>query len=90
LESIDDKVKIYPNPATSIGKISFLPKENAETTIEVYNVLGQRISVLYNEYTMGGVPVTVDYDAQRFKRGIHFVHIKNGSSSITKKLSISK
>jgi len=90
LDSFDNNVKIYPNPVVSFGRINFVPNEDAETTIEVYNILGQKISVLYDEYTMGGVPVTVDYDAQRFKGGIHFVHIKNGSSTLTKKISISK
>jgi len=90
IDSFENNVKIYPNPVASVGKINFIPKRNAETSIEVYNILGQKVSVLYNEYTMGGIPVSVDYDAQRFKKGIHFVHIKNGSSTVTKKLSISK
>ncbi len=90
LDSFDSNVKIYPNPVASVGKINFIPNQNAETTVEVYNILGQKIRVLYHEYTMGGMPVTIEYDTQHFKKGIHFVHIKNGSSTVTKKLSIGK
>ena len=88
--ALNESIKIYPNPVSVNGSINFVPKHNAKTIIEVYNVLGQRVSVLYDKYTMGGVPLTVDYDAQRFKQGIHFVQFKNGSSTVTKKISIRK
>lgn len=90
LDSFDSNVKIYPNPVASVGKINFIPNQNAETTVEIYNILGQKIRVLYHEYTIGGMPVTIEYNTQHFKKGIHFVHIKNGSSTVTKKLSIGK
>lgn len=88
--SVERNVEIYPNPVTMFGRIHFTPVQSAETTIEVFNILGQKVSVLYNEYTMGGVPVSVDYDTKHMNRGIHFIHIRNGSSTVTKKLSISK
>ena len=84
------KVAIYPNPATTYGKIGFTPKQNAKTTVELYNIGGQKVGVLFNEKTKLGIPVTIEFNTEQYKKGIYFLIIKNGSNIYREKISILK
>lgn len=86
---LSQKIEIYPNPVTSEGTIIFKPQQSGESTVELYNLLGQKVSELYHGPATKGSPISVKYNSKNFKGGIHFVRIKNGSSFYSKKLSIS-
>lgn len=83
-------VSIYPNPASSYSKIEFISNQNANTTVELYNVRGQKIGVLYNSHTRKGSTVNIEYNTEQFKKGLYFLIIKNGSDVYKEKISIIK
>ena len=85
-----DKVSVYPNPATTYGKIEFTPKQSATTTVELYSISGQIIGVIYNQKTKKGIPVLIEYNAEQFKKGLYFAIIRNGSKVYKEKISITK
>jgi hypothetical protein len=87
---IIDKVLIYPNPATTYGKIEFTSKQSANTTIELYNLSGQKVGVLFDKKTKKGESVNIEYNTDQFKGGLYFAIIKNGSDVIKEKISIIK
>ena len=87
---LKDKVSIYPNPATTYGKIEFTPKQSATTTVELYNISGQKVSIIYNKKTKKGIPVLIEYNAEQFKKGLYFAVIRNGSKVYKEKISIAK
>ena len=82
------KVSMYPNPANGYSKISYTPKQDGKTRVEMYNVNGQKIAVLFNKKTIRGVPVTIEYNTDKYKKGLYFVIIRNGSDVYKEKISI--
>ena len=90
VEQQKSKIAIYPNPATTHGKIEFTSKQNAKTTVELYNIRGQKVGVLFNEKTKMGIPITIEYNTEQFKRGIYYAVITNGSDMYKEKISILK
>jgi len=86
---IKEEVDIYPNPAANYGKIAFNSKQNSITTVELYNVSGRKVGVLFNEKTKKG-PIEIEYNTDQFKDGLYFAIIKNGSDIYKEKISIVK
>jgi hypothetical protein len=68
-------LSIYPNPATSVLNV-----KNAEnSTIEVYNVLGQVL------YTKNDISIEEQIQVSQFTSGTYFVKITNGNAVKTTK-----
>jgi hypothetical protein len=62
-------VKAFPNPYTD--KVTFTIKSpvSGQATLEVYNMIGQRVSVLYSGYLKAGMGQTIDYNVPENDRG---------------------
>jgi len=76
----------YPNP--SVGPVAFqvgLPKDD-RVTVEVYNVLGQRVATLKDRESMPAGFHTIVWDAPRLASGMYFVRMEAGSYRKTQKL----
>ena len=84
------KVKLYPNPSNGVGKISFTPKQDGITTVDLYNTNGQKAGVLFNQKTKKDKEITIDFNTDKFKSGLYFAIIKNGSDLYKEKISIVK
>lgn len=84
------KVAIYPNPTSSQGKIEFVAKQSGKTTVELFNINGRKVGVLFNEKTKKGNLVSIDYSAEQLRKGLYFAIIKNGSHQYKEKISIIK
>ena len=84
------KVALYPNPVSSIGTISFKAGQGGKTTVELYNISGQRIGVLFDGKTSKNDEISIQFDTSAIQEGIYFALIKNGTDMYRKKVSISK
>lgn len=76
----------YPNP--SDGPVAFqvgLPADD-RVTVEVYNILGQRVALLKNGEPMTAGVHTVVWDAPRLGSGLYFVRMQAGAYRETQKL----
>ena len=76
----------YPNPSS--GTVAFqleLPKDD-QVTIEVYNILGQRLAVLKHREPMRSGIHTVVWDAPHLSSGMYFVRMEAGDYTKTQKL----
>lgn len=78
----------YPNPFNPTTKISYSIPEEGFVSLEVYNVLGQKIKILADELkTAGNYEVT--FDANEFTSGMYLYRLKvNGYSEIKKMMLI--
>lgn len=77
----------YPNPFNPSTTITFnIPKEE-KVSMKVYNLLGQEVSTLMNEYKSAGV-YTLNFDAKNLSSGIYFYRIEAGSFIETKKMVV--
>lgn len=80
----------YPNPFHSFTTIPFeLPIQN-EVTLEVFNILGQKVATLLrNEsYPAGSHPIP--WHANRVSGGVYFYRLSTDEKTIVKKLTIVK
>jgi len=87
----------YPNPFNPITTIKYsIP--NVETghassqqhiQLKVYDVLGNEIATLVNEYKQAG-SYEIEFDASEFNSAVYFYRITSGSYSETKKMILLK
>lgn len=79
----------YPNPFNPETEFSFgLPKEEF-VTIEIFNSLGQKISVLLNENKLAGIH-SVKFNGNKYASGVYIYKINAGSFTETKKMLLIK
>jgi hypothetical protein len=77
----------FPNPFNPSTYIRYdIPKES-DVTLEIYNVLGQRISVLVREYQQAGY-YNVHFDAGHLSSGVYFYRVQAGEFTDVRKLML--
>ena len=75
----------YPNPFNPTTKISWQSPIGSWQTLKVYNVLGNEVATLVDEYKSAG-SYEVEFDASQLTSGIYFYKIQAGSFVETKKM----
>jgi len=79
----------YPNPFNPSTKIVFELKESANTTLSVYNVLGEKVATLVDQNLNAG-KYSYDFDASKLSSGIYFYTLQSGKNIATKKMMLIK
>ncbi len=79
----------YPNPFNPTTTISFSLPHSANTTLTVFNVLGQEVATLINGYTTVGAH-QVQFDATRLASGTYFYRLTSGDFTQIKKMMLLK
>jgi hypothetical protein len=79
----------YPNPFNPITKISWQSPVSSHQTLKVYDVLGNEVATLVNEYRNAGSS-EVDFNASKLSNGIYFYRLTAGSFVQTKKMILIK
>lgn len=75
----------YPNPFNPITKIKFsIPKSNI-VQIKIYDILGNEIRTLLNEYNQAGT-YEIEFDASSLPSGVYFYRMISGNYTETKKM----
>ena len=79
----------YPNPFNSATRISFdLPRE-AHATVKVFNVMGQEVVVLADEFMNSGTH-SIMFNADELPSGIYFCNLRTATQSETRKMVLLK
>ena len=86
----------YPNPFNPSTKIKFaIPtagnngNQSIQTTLKVYDILGNEVITLVNEEKSAG-NYEVNFNASELSTGVYFYTIKAGNFSDTKKIILIK
>jgi len=79
----------YPNPFNPITKIRFAVPKPSHILVEVYNVLGQRVSTLVNEEKQPGYYV-VDFNSSSLANGFYIYRLEANGFNAVKKMVITK
>jgi hypothetical protein len=79
----------YPNPFNPVTTISFTLPVSEYVDLSVYNLLGQKVAVIYSGLANSGKTV-VDFNASALSSGIYFYTLSTQSDSFTKKLMLLK
>lgn len=79
----------YPNPFNSRTNIKYVIPKSGLTTLKIYDVLGNEIAVLVEEYKNSGTYEAV-FNASYFPSGVYFYRLHAGDFIETKKLILLK
>ncbi len=79
----------YPNPFNPTTNINFTIPQSGHTSLEVFDMLGQRVAVLVNE-TMSAGQHTATFDAANLSSGIYIYRLQSGNEVQTRKLTLVK
>ncbi len=78
-----------PNPFNPTTTIGFTLAEAGNVTIDVYNVAGQRIDTLVNDFMDAGSHSVV-WNASGFSAGVYFYTVNSGDFTKTMKMTLLK
>ena len=79
----------YPNPFNPTTQIEYSVPRRANITLNVYNVLGQKVATLFSGMRTAGSYVAT-FNASKCASGVYFYVLHEGSNSVTKKLLVLK
>ncbi len=79
----------YPNPFNPSTKIEYELPSESPVTIEVYNLTGERVSVLQNGMQQAGYH-TVNLDGTNLSSGVYFYMLRAGGFKSVKKMVMMK
>jgi hypothetical protein len=79
----------YPNPFNPATTIEFNLAKSGTTTLNVYNLLGQKVVTLVNENLKAGKH-TATFDASEFASGIYIYRIHSGQFMQARKMVLIK
>jgi len=84
----------YPNPFNPQTVIQYSLSEDCQVKISIYNILGQRVQVLVNEYQLAGHNSVVwegkNSKGKNVASGVYFYRIQAGEFTQVKKMVIIK
>jgi hypothetical protein len=79
----------YPNPFNPSTKISWQSPVGSLQTLKIYDVLGNEVATLVDEYKPTG-KYEVEFDASSLTSGVYFYTLHSGSFVSTKKMILLK
>jgi len=79
----------YPNPFNPSTKISWQSPIGSHQILKIYDVLGNEVATLVNEYREAG-RYEITFDASNLSSGIYFYRLQAGSFVETKKMILIK
>ena len=90
---IPDKIVLeqnYPNPFNPSTKIKFAVQGSKQTTLKVYDILGNEIAELFNQITEPGGIYEVNFDGSELASGVYYSVLRSGEKVEIKKMMLMK
>jgi hypothetical protein len=79
----------YPNPFNPNTLIKYSVPQDGLVTLEVFNLLGEKVATLVNETQVAG-KYEIDFDASDLSSGIYVYNLKSGNFNSIKKMLLMK
>ena len=79
----------YPNPFNAKTSIRYELPEYSEVNIEVYDILGKRVSVIQDGFKQAGYH-SATWNAENMASGMYFYKLQAGDYSESKKMLLLK
>ncbi len=79
----------YPNPFNPSTTIDFALPKDARVSLDVYNVIGQRVASIINEVRQAGYH-SVQFNAGQLASGLYIYRIVAGDITMVKKMMLTK
>ncbi|MCA9784586.1 MAG: T9SS type A sorting domain-containing protein [Candidatus Cloacimonetes bacterium] len=79
----------YPNPFNPSTRIDFRGPAGQETSLKVFNLMGEEVATLFSG-TTDGASQSVSFDASSLSSGVYFTRLVSGQHEATRKLLLVK
>jgi hypothetical protein len=79
----------YPNPFNPTTNIKFDVPKSGNVKLTVYDILGDQVELLVNNYMVAG-SYSTDFHANNLSSGVYFYKLEAGSFSETRKMILNK
>ena len=80
---------LYPNPFNPVTKLSYDVEKAGNLRISVYNILGQEVAELYNDYQSFGSHSLI-WNASNMASGVYYINLDLNGQSETNKVMLIK
>lgn len=80
----------YPNPFNPGTTIRYIVPEESPVKIEVYDILGRRVSTLVNNEAHPRGQFTIDFDGSDLSSGVYITRLVSGNNSSVQKMTLVK
>jgi hypothetical protein len=71
---------IAPNPSEGFARVVYESNQDVRTTIDLYNLNGQKVASILNQFTEAGESYTVDFHGSALEPGMYICQIGNGKT----------
>ncbi len=88
-ENENDPISVFPNPLSNGANVRFKLLANSHTTIELFDLLGERKAVIIDDYFEAGVH-DAELDATGITSGAYYIRMTAGGVTKSKLIIISK
>lgn len=85
-----DLFQNYPNPFNSSTQIKFSVDKTDHATLEVFNLLGQRVLILFDDVAETGRYYEINFNMDNLTSGIYFYKLRCENKIDIKKLTLMK
>ena len=79
----------FPNPFNPTTTINFSIEKPGDTSLRIFDVLGNEVDVLVNQFTETGY-YSINFDAKQLSSGIYFYRLTSGKHNTIKKMVVLK
>jgi len=79
----------YPNPINPVTSIRFTIPEAGNVKLSIFNILGQEIRTIVNEFKEAGI-YTINFSAEDLNSGVYIYKIETGSFNQSRKMTLIK
>ena len=83
-----------PNPFNATTSISYYVPQDAQVSLEVYNIRGQKVKTLVNDFNTTGNHTVIwdgtNINGDQVSSGVYFYNLKVGTEKVTKKMTFLK
>lgn len=86
--TLDNTLSVYPNPTEGELNLSFTLTEGGQVSVDVFNVLGERVLSNGRNYAAGAQREVVDLGT--LTNGVYYVNITANAFQATRKVTVNK
>jgi len=80
----------FPNPFNPSTVINFELNQAMNVSLDVYNVVGQKVATLINDETRSAGRHTVSFDGRALSSGVYIYRLETPRESLTKRMTLIK
>lgn len=80
----------YPNPFNPSTQIQFAVIKNTHAVLTIYNILGEKIAVLFNGNAAAGQVYNVTFVGEKLTSGIYYYKLQTNEGTEVKKMLLKK